>query len=223
MVWTPEIVRARFVEAAATERSLPTIRRPSSAPGFWPDYWHSFEDMNGWGEDRLREEREMRFKRTPPSAAAISRHEEVMAWSANWIPDEVKRRMVWAWARCQAGQGSFTRVCQEEGWVKMTAYRRLHAVSEAISYYLGKDRVLLRLPDHQWLLQQGTNSDSDLSTLAPPDGADDISPHHLIFEGDRPRHTLTSPQAIEAFQKHLERVNKARRRKLKLDEEQVDA
>lgn len=94
MIWTPEIVRSRFVEACDTERRLP-IGGGCSSGGFWPAYVHSFEDMNGWGTKRVAEERELRMSRIPPTASAISRFEEVMSWSGATIHDDARRRIIW--------------------------------------------------------------------------------------------------------------------------------
>jgi len=153
MIWTPEIVRARFVEACDTERRTPT-RMFASGSGYWPAYVHSFEDMVGWGAKRLAEEREMRFARIPPSASAISRHSEVMEWSMTILTDEKVRRIVWAWAWCKAEGRSFSAHCDREGWVKATAYRRRDKALSAIASDLGMRGVLVRLPDDKWLRQE---------------------------------------------------------------------
>ena len=168
MNWTPQIVRSRFVEACDTERRLP-LGGGSSSSGFWPAYVHSFEDMNGWGTKRLAEEREMRMARTPPSAAAISRFEEVMAWSASMIHDDTRRKIIWIWSACQVSGHSFASRCRKFGWVKMTAYRRLHAVSDAISCNLVNDLVLLRMPDEKWVLPEQPVSSSSFDMLALSD------------------------------------------------------
>lgn len=211
MMWSPEIVRFRFVEACDTERRLP-LGGGSSSGGFWPAYVHTFEDMNGWGTKRLAEEREMRLARTPPSAAAISRLEEVMRWSAEMIHDDQRRRIVWTWAHCQVSGHSFSSRCRKAGWVKVTAYRRLHAVSDRISRVLNNDRVLLRMPDEKWVLPSQPVSGSNFDMLALSDDADQPNKHPTFQVLDKAGDTLTSPQAIAEFAKHLASVNKQRRR-----------
>jgi hypothetical protein len=213
MTWTPETVRARFVEACDTERRLPK-GGGAGKTGFWPGYEHSFEDMNGWGAARLAEERELFMRRLPPSAAAVSRFEEVMRWSSSLIDDDRKRRIVWAWAWCRMSGSSFAARCKRNGWVKMTAYRRLATSIDKISDNLNNDGVLLRFPEERWLLPETANSATDSGTLALPDTPPPpaIHPTSEIFDGDRPRHTLTTPQAIEEFTKHLAKVNRARRK-----------
>jgi len=150
-MWTTEIVKARFIEAAATERRMP-LRKVGGFAGSWPQYVHSFEDMNGWGTKRLAEEREMRFRRTAPSAEAISRHFEALQWTGELISDERHRRIVWAWAWCQATNRSFAARCRREGWVRMTAYRGLTAAFEEMTRKLCNNGVLVRLPDAEWML-----------------------------------------------------------------------
>lgn len=210
--WTPEIVRSRFVEACDTERRLPLTDMMRNKSGFWPAYQHTFEDMSGWGTERLKEEREMRAKRIPPSAAAISRFDEVMQWSGMLIDDDTRRAIIWAWARCKATDRRFDAVCKRKGWVKVTAYRRLHATAEAISHVLGNNRVFLRMPAEQWVLPN-----QPVSVI--PDGTLPTHSHFAIFDGDRPRHTLTTPQAIEEFTAHLDKTNESRRKEQMKKEE----
>lgn len=209
-MWTPEIVRSRFIEACDTERRLP-LGGGSSSRGFWPAYVHSFEDMNGWGTKRLAEEREMRLAKTPPSAAAISRFEEVMTWSGSLIHDDAKRKIIWTWAACQVSGHSFASRCRKFGWVKMTAYRRLHTISDVISRNLNNDAVLLRMPDEKWVLPDQPFSGIDSGTLAlRDDDGPAISPTSMIGHGGRPE--LKLPDDLEAFAKHLALVNRQRRR-----------
>lgn len=181
--------------------------------GYWPQYVHTFEDMNGWGTKRLAEEREMQMRRTPPSAGAISRYFEAMKWTAELISEENRRRIIWAWAFCQTSNRSFAEYCRKHGLVKMTAYRRLGGVFQSVSEKLINNSVLLRNPDEKWVLPNTANTGTSSLTLASPDdGAPDTHKTFQIFDGDRPGHTLTSPQAVDLFEKFLERTNKRRRR-----------
>jgi hypothetical protein len=210
-MWTPEIVRSRFIEACDTERRLP-LGGGSSQGGFWPAYVYSFEDMNGWGTKRLAEEREMRLARTPPSAAAISRFEEVMEWSASMIHDDTRRKIIWTWAACQVSGHSFASRCRKFGWVKMTAYRRLHAISEAISYNLVNELVLLRMPDEKWVLPEQPVSASNFDMVALSDDAEQPMVHPTFQVLDKPGDLLKTPEAVAEFAKHLAASNKRARR-----------
>lgn len=207
-MWTDSIVRARFVEAIDTERRMPGAGGRSKG-GFWPEYMHSFEDMNGWGTKRLAEEREMRMQRIPPSAAAISRHAEVMDWTARLIHDERRRRIVWAWATCNYHGSSFAERCRREGWVKMTAYRRLGAVFQDIARILNNDRVLLTMPDDRWVLPKTPNTGSSFD-MAGEERETPRSPTSVILDGAKP--ALNMPADPDAFAKHLEQTNRQRRR-----------
>jgi len=211
MTWTPELVRSRFIEACDTERRLP-IGGGTQSCGFWPAYVHSFEDMNGWGTKRLAEEREMRLARTPPSAAAISRFEEVMKWSASLIHHDVKRQIIWTWASCQVSGYSFAERCRTYGWVKMTAYRRLHAVSQAISHGLDISGVLVRYPDEKWVLPAQPVSASNFDMVALSDDAEQPMVHPTFQVLDKASDLLKTPEAVAEFAKHLAASNKRARR-----------
>lgn len=209
-MWTPEIVRSRFVEACDTERRLPK-GGGSTSGGFWPAYVYSFEDMNGWGTKRLAEEREMRMARIPPSAAAISRFEEVMTWSASMIHDDTRRKIIWTWAYCQMSGHSFAARCKKLGWVKMTAYRRLHAVSDAISRDLVNDLTFLRMPDEKWV-RQPDQGDVHICSTLENSVTDEPGIAPSFFMDEKPRHTLSTPSDIAEFAGYLEKVNEARRK-----------
>lgn len=134
-------IKDRFIEAADVERRSPRERLgPSTKLGYWPEYQASFEDKAGWGSARLAEEREMRFRRLPPSAAAISRYEEVLlVWTAEYLDTEYERKLVWFWAFSQSGGRSFSSVCRKKGWARETAYHRLNRLFARISAKVGNE------------------------------------------------------------------------------------
>jgi hypothetical protein len=107
--------------------------------------------MNGWGTERLAEERELRFKRMPPSSAAISRHDEVMGWTVDILLNARHRHIVWAWARCRMRGSSFAEHCRRRGMVKITAYRHFNAAVERILQHLRKRGTPVGLPDDSWI------------------------------------------------------------------------
>ena len=148
MNWTPEIVFARLIEAADIEWRLPPARLgPAAASGFWPDYTHSYADRVQWGPKRLAEEREMRAKRLHPSAAEISRWEEV---SLGWVNDLIPtgdRPLLRAYVRCIVTGRSFSAWCKKTGLNRRTAYRRIDRGLERLAATLGKSGAFLRLPD----------------------------------------------------------------------------
>lgn len=211
MSWTPEVVRARFVEACDTARRLPKVGGPSDKGGFWPAFMNTYEDELGWGTVRLAEKRQMFARRLPPSSAAITRHDEVMTWTAEYIEDETRRRIVWGWAWCRLSGASFAERCRENGWVRLTAYRRLSTTIDCIVHRLHTERVLKREPDQRFLLQEEPSMPCVDGTLETSDTQRSPSQTAVIFDGPRPRDMLTTPKAVEDFSRFLEKTNKARR------------
>ena len=210
-MWTPELVKGRFVEAADTERRMP-LGGGAPSSGYWPAYVHSFEDMNGWGTQRLAEEREMRARRIPPSAAAISRYLEVLGWSAEMIPERKRQHLVWNWAFSSVTNRSFAQHCRRNGIIKMTAYRRLAAIFSEICAELCKRDIPLREPEQTFVLPNTPNAAITSGNMAVPDDEPDLHQTFHIFDGIRPSDTLTSPSAVESFEKFLAKTNKRRRR-----------
>lgn len=81
--WTPSRVEARLAEAAHVLKRLPAVR----VQGYfstWPKIIYEFSDLVG------QEPRPMRFL---PSAAAISRMEETLTWTAGLDP--VDGKIIW--------------------------------------------------------------------------------------------------------------------------------
>jgi hypothetical protein len=56
-----------------------------------------------------------------------------MVWTAERIPDEKTRKIVWAFAFCRAHKRDFGKVCHQKGWVKTTAYNRLNRTWDRLS------------------------------------------------------------------------------------------
>lgn len=149
----PTIIKARFLEAADTERRLPYAKvRPDGYGSSMPSYLHDFADRVGWGKDRLEEERRSLSRRLPPTAAAISRHDECLRWTVEEIAFEPYRRAIWGWALCRASSRSFRGWCRTEGVSHETGYRRVDAVTAAISSKFRKSSHLLMRPADEWLL-----------------------------------------------------------------------
>src|SRR6185312_12467339 len=109
--------------------------------------------------------------------------------------DDTRRKIIWTWAYCHMSGHSFAARCKKLGWVKMTAYRRLHAVSDAISRNLVNDLTFLRMPDEKWVLPEQPVSASNFVMVALTD--DEEQPeHHPTFQVlDKPGDLLTTPEA----------------------------
>lgn len=205
----PEVIRARFVEAAFTERYLPNANLPS-ANGFWPVMLRDAEDYKGYDDQAWLDNAARKYGRA--SIGAVSRHQECLDWTTKLIHDEKRRHIVWAWAFCKANGWDFGSRCIKRGWARPTAYRRLTASIDAISEHFRMSTVLVRLPDDKWLRHE-THSMA-CSSGAIDTRADAVEPiPHKPFLTEKSRDLLTTPEAVADFAKALERRN-ARMRKL---------
>lgn len=206
-MWTPELTRARYVEAAFTERYLPAARGPSGK-GYWPEFFYDQADKDGW-DDAARLDNAAKWKGRA-SNGAISRHSECMDWTAERIGDDKRRQIVWAWAFCRANGWDFGARCVKKGWARPTAYRRLSASIEAITDSLNNDVILLRLPDDRWVRHERPIDVQRSGWLQNCDTSQAIkfSPG---YRTEKSRDLLTSPEAIADFVKHRDLVNAERR------------
>jgi len=154
MTWTPEIVFARFIEAADTEWRSPRERfGPRAAPAFWPEYQHSFTEMREWGDKRLREHRaEFWGERNRPSAAAISRMDEALGWGITLL-DADHNKVLWGKCFCLVAGRKFTDWCRVNRLNRRTAYRHFNEALETISASLCRNNVLRRDPDFDLVSQ----------------------------------------------------------------------
>ena len=91
----PEVIRARFVEAAFTERYLANAMAPTGR-GYWPVFLHDAEDRKGW-DDAARLDNAAKWKGRA-STGAVGRHQECLDWTAELIHDEKRRHIIWSWA-----------------------------------------------------------------------------------------------------------------------------
>jgi hypothetical protein len=85
---TPELIKARFEEAALALRALPLNARdrPQARLSRWPDVVHQAMLAYGWTEARVRP--------PAPSPAAIDRLDETLSWL--WPLADDERRLVMA-------------------------------------------------------------------------------------------------------------------------------
>jgi len=214
VIWTADLIKARFVEAADTERRLPAARlAPSAASGWWPEFKYSVADMNGWGGKRLSEHRQdfWHNARLAPSAGAVSRHEEVLTWTADFIHDEMRRRLVWLWAFCTATDRDFSAALRSKGIARSTAYDRLNKLWARLEVDFRKEDLLLRSPDDKWIGHQtGSRGISCGIDYGGCDDAPPVSPTSIIADGARP--DLRLPEDLVEFEKYLASVNRDRRR-----------
>ncbi|CAE6686810.1 DUF6362 family protein [Candidatus Nitrotoga fabula] len=117
--WTPEQVRARFVEAAETARLLPPDRSPGYASA-WPALQRMAEAMGKQsGEDRKLG--------IPPSPAAVERMLEATR-RMQWLDPEV-RHLVWM----RADRWDWQEIYRRVGCDRTTAWRRWKRALQVIA------------------------------------------------------------------------------------------
>lgn len=211
-MWNDEIVKARFVEAADTERRLPN-RKLSTASGYWPTYNYENDDMRGWDQQARDDHLEKVAGRKPATSGQVTRHEECLNWTINLISLEERRKLVWAWAFCKANDRDFGKECQRRGWARPTAYRRLTAVFNSIADQLRNNNVMLRMPADRWARQESQDRVDECVTIKNSARA---VPLHTpsFFISEKSKDMLTTPKAVAAFVAHVENVNDNRRKAL---------
>lgn len=197
------IVRARFVEAADTMVHL-DVRgvRPDRMRTLWPEVLPEATDHS---------EIRARYR---PSAAAISRAEEVLQnWLRTHVRDEERRILLSRWSVCLAAPnvaGSFRDFCARTGRVRRTAERRIQGEFQTIASALLVTSPILQEPDWSRISPMMPNSADGSERAKPP-----VSKHetHWLPEDARPVFDAASPE-LDELAKRLERENR-RRAKLK--------
>jgi PAS domain-containing protein len=214
-MWTPDITKSRFVEAAETERYLPRPRMGTGA-GFWPLHQYTAEDREGWDDAARADSADQWARNRKLTREAISRHDECLHWSMTILGQEAHRHIVWKWSFCQINGWSFSEACKRKNWVRVTAYRRLTASFERISAHLNKEQVLLRLPDARHLVTEiefGANDSGKVNrNVADLPSAIPFTPS---FRTEPSRDLLKTPEDVIQFSKHLARTNSDRAREQK--------
>jgi hypothetical protein len=208
-MWTIEVIKARFVEAADIERRM-LVKGMSGGGNAWPTYGFDEEDRKGWVQEDIDAEKERWSRNKTTATPEITRWEEVFFdWTG--LVREDRRVLVWRWAQCRASGRSFSEWCDRKGIIRMTAYKRIDRVCELLVDQFRLEARLLRWPDGKWSLQ-------DEAKLAPSDhtmrtAADNAGPvKHPPYRSEKSCDTLTTPAALAAFTQHLTDVNEARRK-----------
>jgi hypothetical protein len=146
----------RFIRAVEISlRSFASVGPKIPQRAAWIEYTHTQADKNGWGSERLAQERkEFLSNMRVPTAREISEAEETQTWLSH-VRCERERACLMAWARCMARKEHFKDWCKEIGIHPETGRRR-------------KERAILRilLAFNSKALQ---NNDIDVSALLPDD------------------------------------------------------
>lgn len=159
------IVRARFVEAADTMANMEVRNlRPAAVRSFWPES----PDMTIGGVSIGYDNNGQRI-RYRPSAAAISRAEEVMyRWMLEYVTDDKRRKLLGRWSMCQAAPhivGSFRAFCKKNGIVRRTAERHLLREFSWVGHQTIKITQSLQEPNWSRVSPMMPNSAIDLHNM----------------------------------------------------------
>ena len=121
-----------FIRAAEVDRKLPDTARPARLKAMNMGYVHTFAEMNGWDE---KEKHAANWAWLDPANLKATTG-DVGLWEAameliKLIPDEKKRRSLWAWAMAKAGGMPFSKWCRTvEGIQPMAGdWRRKAAIA----------------------------------------------------------------------------------------------
>ncbi|ASY62505.1 hypothetical protein SJ05684_c10470 [Sinorhizobium sojae CCBAU 05684] len=111
---TPEEIEELFIRGAEIDRRLPDTARPARLKAQAMPYVHDFDDMLGWGTDRLIEERQAFWdaRSTRMQTKDVAIWEECMNLIV-LVSRERDRRCLWAWSRSKAGGMPFNRWCKD--------------------------------------------------------------------------------------------------------------
>jgi hypothetical protein len=213
-MWTSEIVRIRFVEAAGTERFLSALRLPT-ANGYWPQFQYDKEDEAGWDQAAKDDHLSIWQGRGTAKADALSRYQECLSWTIERVTSPDRRRLIWGFAFCRAYKREFGKWCDKRGMAKSTAYNRLNRTWDHLSFNLNNDRVLLREAAQFWIGHETPLVASICATddFRPP--AKLGVPYKPSFRTEPSRDLLKTPEDVIQFSKHLARTNSDRAREQK--------
>jgi hypothetical protein len=133
---THDEITELFIHAAEVDRRLPDTARPARLKAQALPYHHDAKDMNGWGTERLEEERQAFWD----ARSTRLQVQDVNDWErANdlivHVSRERDRRCLWAWANSKAGGKSFSKWCRDlehihRNYGKECCDRAIHQISE---------------------------------------------------------------------------------------------
>jgi len=99
--WTPEYVGYRLIEAFKTLRNSSVRGGISSKTGFWPQYFHTAQDLKGWAEEyRAQVEADLAAASRRPSRQDLSLMDDALSWPLRFLssdPEMADAVTLWAW------------------------------------------------------------------------------------------------------------------------------
>lgn len=110
-----EDITELFIRGSEIDRRLPNTARPARLKAQALPYHHDQKDMNGWGTERLEEERQAFWDARSTRLQA----QDVSEWERcndliKHVERERDRRCLWAWAKAKSHTGmSFSRWCRD--------------------------------------------------------------------------------------------------------------
>ncbi len=128
MLWTPEHVGRRLVEAMRTLDRLPKVKGPRPAGNHWPRHRLEWADQLAQAElpEAERRERETRCNEIAlrPSGADIDRMDRALDWLRGLREVDAGLALVTSlWALRTARGRSVRALCREKGWAPATLYK----------------------------------------------------------------------------------------------------
>jgi hypothetical protein len=204
-----KIIKARFVEAAATERFL-SADMPGSGRSYWPVFAHDAEDIKGWDDQAKIDNASWSTGRA--SRGEIARHTECLDWTVRLIRTEMRRRVVWAWAFCRAYNRDFSKLCDRKGWKRGTSYQRLDAAVADVDARFHDTALLVAPPSERWYVhEEPLGAQSECTLGEQRRSATAILNQPYVTE--KPRDLLATAADVDAFQAFLEHRNEVVRQR----------
>ncbi|MBB3144915.1 hypothetical protein FHS21_001316 [Phyllobacterium trifolii] len=162
-------IAERLIEAYEIARNSSDQVGPKRLKAQAMPYLHSQADKNGWGSERLAEERKdfwESLSRTP-TARQISEAEEAISWLA-LVKNEAERRCLSEWAYCMASKQFFKDVCFRMGIHPETGRRRKNRAIVSILFALGGNVLLHNKSCGNSLLHEEPETDYFADTITDP-------------------------------------------------------
>lgn len=155
---TADEVIELFVQAAEIDRRIPNTSRPAQVKSMSLPYVADFNDMLGWGSERLEQERadfwDNVAKRLNPNDVTLW---EKASDLIRHVPDQSQRRCLLHWSMAKAGGRPFSQWCHKvEGIHQETGRRR-------------KDRAVLAIISHDNCVSGQSKHELDFAALLPQD------------------------------------------------------
>lgn len=127
--WTAKAVEIRILEMADTLRISPATRGPKAYGNAMPEAVRRYDDAYGFHTARYRE---------TASAASLGRMEQVWNW-INALPEEVDRKLIYAWSWVKVRKGmKLSAFAAENELTDRTLRREISRICQLIANNLNR-------------------------------------------------------------------------------------